>query len=132
LVALVIGEWQNIRSIAYYTFAGLAISMAGFIAQFSSEVTGYPTIMNWYAFLTFALSGLVAGFVYWLAAGQKAGDEVPLMLGTEGDIDLQTENENTAASARSSIKDMLAAADKTSVPVTGPNGPPRKTVARGP
>jgi hypothetical protein len=70
LIAIGIGEWMGIRSLPYYLLAGAAIAMLGFIAQFSSEAPGQPTIFNNYALKAFLTSGFFAGLVYWLAAGR--------------------------------------------------------------
>lgn len=75
LVAAAIGEWQNIRSWTYYAIAGIAIAVAGFIAQHMSEDSTAPSIVNNYALTAFLTTGFVAGLVYWLVAGRKAGDE---------------------------------------------------------
>lgn len=72
VLAVVFGEWQGIRSWIYYAIAGLAIALAGFMAQYSSEGPG-ATIMNDYAFRAFLATGFLAGFVYWMAAGRRAG-----------------------------------------------------------
>ena len=73
LIAAVIGEWLSIRNVVYYLLAGTAIALLGFLAQFSSEVTGQPTILNNYALMAFLTAGFFAGVAYWLAAGQFAG-----------------------------------------------------------
>lgn len=76
LVAAAIGEWQSIRSWVYYALAGIAISIAGFIALYSGETSGPNSIVNQYATIAYLCSGLVAGWVYWLLSGRVAGDEV--------------------------------------------------------
>ena len=73
LIAAVIGEWLAIRNVVYYLLAGTAIALLGFLAQFSSEVAGQPTILNNYALMAFLTAGFFAGVAYWLAAGQFAG-----------------------------------------------------------
>jgi hypothetical protein len=75
LIAAAIGEWQRLRSPAFYGVSGLLIAVAGFLAQRSSEATGQETVLNPYAGTAFLASGLVAGLVYWLIAGRVAGDE---------------------------------------------------------
>jgi hypothetical protein len=77
LIAAAIGEWQGIRTWPFYALAGLAITLFGFIAQYSSEGPAQPTIVNNYAFTAFLTAGFIAGFVYWLFAGRDAGDPVP-------------------------------------------------------
>lgn len=73
LIAIVIGEWLGIAMPIYYALTGAAIALLGLFAQYSSEVTGQPTILNTYAFATFLAAGLAAGLVYWWAAGRRAG-----------------------------------------------------------
>ncbi|MBA2126196.1 hypothetical protein DLM45_08170 [Hyphomicrobium methylovorum] len=73
LIIAAMAEWLSVRSLPYYLIAGAAISALGFFAQYSSEVSGQPTILNNYALKTFLTSGFFGGFVYWLAAGQFAG-----------------------------------------------------------
>lgn len=75
LVAAAIGEWQSIRGWVYYALAGIAIAIAGFIALYSSEAAGPNSIVNQYATIAYLVSGLVAGWVYWLLSGRYAGDE---------------------------------------------------------
>jgi hypothetical protein len=74
VIGAVVGEWQAIRGWAYYGLAGLAIAIAGFIAQYSSEAAGQPTIVNSYALAAFLTSGVVGGLIYWLLSGRYAGN----------------------------------------------------------
>lgn len=74
LVAAAVGEWQSIRNWAFYAAGGIAIALAGFMAQYSSE-SGGPTILNDYAARAFLTPGFVGGFVYWMVSGRLAGDE---------------------------------------------------------
>lgn len=76
LVAAAIGEWQSIRSWVYYALAGIAISIAGFIALYSGETNGPNSIVNQYATVAYLCSGLAGGWVYWLFSGRNAGDAV--------------------------------------------------------
>ncbi len=73
LIASIIGEWFAVRNFAYYAAVGIAIALLGVMAQFESEVTGQPTILNAYALTAFITAGFVAGLAYWLIAGRKAG-----------------------------------------------------------
>ena len=73
LIAAGLGEWLSMRSLPFYLIAGVGIGLLGFIAQFSSEVAGQPTILNNYALKAFLTAGFFGGFVYWLASGQFAG-----------------------------------------------------------
>jgi hypothetical protein len=74
LVAAAIGEWQSIRSWVYYALSGIAIAIAGFIALYSGEATGQPTIVNNYALAAFLSAGLTGGMTYWSLAGRWAGE----------------------------------------------------------
>lgn len=73
LIVAAIGEWFSLRNVLYYVFAGLAVATAGFLAQQASETPGQSTIVNPFAIQAFVVTGLVAGFVYWLFAGRFAG-----------------------------------------------------------
>ena len=73
LIAAGIAEWLSIRSIGYFLFAGTAIALLGFTAQYASEVSGQPTILNNYALQAYLTAGFFAGLAYWLAAGHRAG-----------------------------------------------------------
>lgn len=72
-IAIGVGEWMRLRGFAYYMLAGLLIAALGYYAQYASEAPGQPTILNSYAAAAFMTAGLVAGFVYWAAAGRYAG-----------------------------------------------------------
>jgi hypothetical protein len=84
LVAAAIGEWQSIRGWVYYALAGIAISIAGFIALYSSEAAGTNSIVNQYATIAYLCSGLVAGWVYWLLSGRYAGDDAEAIAQASG------------------------------------------------
>ena len=58
-IATAISEAQSIRNWAYHALGGLAISVAGFVAQMSSEPVGAPSIVNNYALTTFLTSGFI-------------------------------------------------------------------------
>lgn len=73
VIVALLSEVFSIRSPAFYLFAGIAIAMLGFTAQYASEVSGQPTILNNYAIKAFLTMGFFGGFFYWLAAGQFAG-----------------------------------------------------------
>lgn len=74
LIVAILSESFSVRSLTFYLFAGVAISMLGFVAQYASEVVGQPTtILNNYAVKAFLTIGFFGGFFYWLAAGQFAG-----------------------------------------------------------
>jgi drug/metabolite transporter (DMT)-like permease len=73
LIAAAIGEWQGIRNWSYYALAGVAIAVAGFLAQYQGEDVTQPTIVNNYALTAFLTSGFIGGIVYWLFSGRDAG-----------------------------------------------------------
>ena len=73
LLVAALGEYASIRNWYYYAVAGLGIAMAGFLAQYSSETTGSPTILNDYAVKAFLAPGIAGGLVYWLFAGRLSG-----------------------------------------------------------
>lgn len=73
LVAAAIGEWRSLRNWTYYALVGMAIALVGFLAHYSGEVQGQPTIVNNYALSAFLTSGFVGGLVYWLFSGRLAG-----------------------------------------------------------
>jgi hypothetical protein len=73
LILAGLGELFSLRGLPFYLSGGVLIALLGFIAQYSSEVPGEPTILNNYALKTFLTTGFFAGFVYWLASGQFAG-----------------------------------------------------------
>jgi len=73
IIVALLSEVFSVRSLTFYLFAGVAIAMLGFTAQYQSEVAGQPTILNNYAIKAFLTIGFFGGFFYWLAAGQFAG-----------------------------------------------------------
>lgn len=124
LVAAAVAEWQSFRSVIFYLFIGLAISVGGFVAIYASELDKDPTIVNSYAMTAYGLAGLFAGFVYWAIAGRFAGDE------TEDDEPLPT---IVTAPAPKVVRPAAAVPSSRSVPTppapppTPPAGnPPRK------
>ena len=82
LVAAAIGEWRRMHNWIYYALAGVAIALVGFLAQYSSEAQGTPTIVNNYALTAFLTAGFVGGLVYWLFAGRSAGGYPQMTSGT--------------------------------------------------
>jgi hypothetical protein len=85
LLMVAIGEAQSIRSWAFYALAGIAIATVGFVALYSSEGIGQPTIVNNYALTAFLTSGLASGVFYWIFAGRLAGSAPQrTMGGTKG------------------------------------------------
>ena len=72
-IAIAIAEWSRVRSWIYYVVAGLVIALAGFAAEYLSEVAGQPSIFNYYALRAFLAVGVLSGLAYWLVAGGRAG-----------------------------------------------------------
>lgn len=79
LVAAAIGEWRRLRDWVYYAASGVGIALIGFLAHYSAEAQGAPTIVNNYALGAFLTAGFVGGLVYWLFAGRLAGSHAPAM-----------------------------------------------------
>jgi hypothetical protein len=77
LIAVIVGEGQEIGSIVFYVLMGVVIATIGFLAQFWGEVGVDASIINSYAVLAFLVTGMVAGAVYWLLAGRFAAAPVP-------------------------------------------------------
>jgi hypothetical protein len=73
LIALGVAEFMRVRGIGYYLAVGATIAMAGFAAQYASEVAGQPTVLNTHAVEAFLTSGVIAGLIYWIVAGRGAG-----------------------------------------------------------
>lgn len=75
IVLVVIAEWLNIRSIFYYTLGGGLIGLLSFFASDITIVMENTTDLPPVAFglQLSAAAGIVAGFVFWLIAGRKAG-----------------------------------------------------------
>ena len=73
LLSAAISEWQEVRSFLYHVLTGLGIATAGFTAQYFSEAPGSPSVANQYPLLAYAVTGLIAGIIYWLFAGRRAG-----------------------------------------------------------
>lgn len=77
LIGALIGEWSRYREWTYFAFVGIAIGVAGFLAQHASEAEGEPTILNTYALAAYASAGLVAGIAYWAVAGRFGRRDQP-------------------------------------------------------
>ena len=74
LIVAGVSEWLKIRTLPFYLLAGAGIALLGFTAQFASEAGGQPTIFNNYALKAFLTAGFFSGLMYWLVAGQFAGN----------------------------------------------------------
>lgn len=70
VLAAVFAGWMPIRSLLYYVAIGLAIALAGFLAQYVGEA-GPETILNRYALSAYLISGFAGGFAYWYVAVPK-------------------------------------------------------------
>ena len=75
-LAALVAAWLPTRSRLYFLAAGLLIGLGGFFAQHVGE-SGPSTILNRYALTAYAVSGLAAGFVYWLAGVPKGRRAAP-------------------------------------------------------
>jgi hypothetical protein len=73
LIAAGIAEWLGLRSPGYWLAAGMGIALLGFTAQYASEISGQPSILNNYALQAYLTAGFFGGLVYWLVAGARSG-----------------------------------------------------------
>lgn len=73
LIAAGIAEWLNLRNPGYWLAAGTGIALLGFTAQYASEISGQPSILNNYALQAYLTAGFFGGLVYWLVAGSSSG-----------------------------------------------------------
>jgi zinc transporter ZupT len=75
LIAIALGEWQRWRDWAYYSAAGMVISMIGFFAQYQSEQANqsWSIVSSNYPLIAFLAAGLAAGLTYWLFSGRLVG-----------------------------------------------------------
>lgn len=76
VLAATVAGWLDVRGRWFYIGCGLLIGLGGFFAQHVGE-SGPLTIFNRYALAAYAVSGLAAGFVYWLAGVAKAEPRGP-------------------------------------------------------
>jgi hypothetical protein len=75
VIAIVIAEMFDIRSIFYYAIGG---GLIGLLAYYTADIslalentTDIPPVG--FGMQLVAASGIIGGFVYWLLAGRKAG-----------------------------------------------------------
>lgn len=73
LIAAGIAEWLNLRGPGYWLAAGMGIALLGFTAQYASEISGQPSILNNYALQAYLTAGFFGGLVYWLVSGVRSG-----------------------------------------------------------
>jgi signal transduction histidine kinase len=71
-IAIIISEWQGLRSFAFHSIVAMAISVAGFGLIHATESPTEASIVNSYAMAAYLTSGFVGGFLYWLSAGRWA------------------------------------------------------------
>lgn len=74
LIAVSIAEWQALRSLVFHMIWSIATGLAGFLAQYQSELPGQPSIANEYALMTYVSTGVAAGIVYWMFSGRYSGN----------------------------------------------------------
>lgn len=118
LVVITVAEWLRFRSVIFYGLTGTAIAIGGLMAQFASENSAVPTILNTYAALAYGSAGFAAGFVYWLLAGRRAGQR-RYDLDPRPRLRTDTDEEEPAATTPE-VADVNITAPVTSVPVTAP------------
>ena len=73
-LAILIGERRAIRKATYYVVAGLVIALAGYISRWSGGLLATPMVALAYTVAAYAATGVIAGWVYWVIAGRKAGN----------------------------------------------------------
>lgn len=76
LLAVIVATLLPTRGSLYFMGAGLAIALGGFFAQHAGE-SGPNTVLNRYALSAYAVSGLLAGLVYWLVSVPKRREKAP-------------------------------------------------------
>ena len=74
LAAIAYGEWRKWRDWAYYSAAGMAIALFGYLAQYQSEAPSqtWSIAASNYPLVAFLTSGFVGGLVYWMFSGRLA------------------------------------------------------------
>ncbi len=74
LAAIAYGEWRKWRDWAYYSAAGMAIALFGYLAQYQSESPAqtWSIASNNYPLIAFLTSGFIGGLVYWIFSGRMA------------------------------------------------------------
>ncbi|MCH9806316.1 MAG: hypothetical protein K0U74_01160 [Alphaproteobacteria bacterium] len=73
LAAVLFGVLMGLRGWAFYVFAGLVVALLGLGVIYAGEQGSEFTIANGYAIAAYAFSGIIAGYVYWVMAGYRAG-----------------------------------------------------------
>jgi hypothetical protein len=71
--AIVLGEARRIRGLPYWLMAGLLIALAGYLSLIAWTPNNGDDLRTAAAFMTFAATGLAAGYVYWTISGRHAG-----------------------------------------------------------
>lgn len=94
LIIAGIFEWLSLRTIAHSLAAGMGIALLGFVAQYSSEVSGQPTIFNNYALQAYLTAGFFAGLTYWMVAGRYAGSRREALAGGAAPVEAQEPAKN--------------------------------------
>ena len=73
-LAIVLAERRAIRSGTYYAVAGLVIALAGYVIQAGSALLAAPMVAVAYSAVAYATTGAIAGSVYWVISGRRAGN----------------------------------------------------------
>ncbi len=71
--AIVLGEARRIRGLPYWLTVGFLIALAGYGWLIVGNPGDGDDLRTATAFLTFAATGLAAGYIYWTIAGRHAG-----------------------------------------------------------
>ena len=79
LAAIAYGEWRRWRDWAFYSAAGMAIALFGYLAQYQSEAPSqaWSIASSNYPLIAFLTSGFVGGLVYWIFSGRLAAMGTP-------------------------------------------------------
>jgi hypothetical protein len=74
-IAILAAEMLSLRSVLYYAIAGALIgALAYFTTDVSARIAGNgPVVPITQELQWLTAAGIIAGFVYWLIAGRKAG-----------------------------------------------------------
>jgi hypothetical protein len=71
-IAVLLTEWFRLRGWLTFVVVGGLVAISGYLTIIVGEGGGL-TLRNDYAVRAFLISGVVAGFAYWVLAGRRAG-----------------------------------------------------------
>lgn len=125
LLAVLISEWQGIRSFAYHAIVAMVIAVAGFGLIHMNETASEPSIVNSYAMAAYLTSGFVGGLVYWLFAGRRATRHSRAPVRMESDRQAATRDNDAPPQAAPATENQRMAMQRSTgtVPATRPPRP---------